>query len=187
MEYVHGSSLGGLLHDGRTFSVSEVARIGRQTALGLAAAHDARLIHRDIKPENILLDHDTLHVRVADFGVARAIDENFHLSQPGLLVGTPSYMSPEQVDGKPLTAASDLFALGSVLYTLCTGQLPFQAATISGLLHAVARKNPTPIRTLNPNIPEGLVQIIEKLHAKNHMDRFPSAAVVAECLRPWCE
>jgi len=185
MEYVHGLSLEDLLKQGKTFSVGEIARIGRQTALGLAAAHEARLIHRDIKPANLLLEEGTLHVRVADFGLARAIDEDFRLSQPGLLLGTPNYMSPEQVDGKTLTAASDLFSLGSVLYTLCTGQLPFQAETMSGLLHAVAEKFATPIRALNPDIPDGLVRIIEKLHAKNPKDRPPSAAALAELLQPW--
>lgn len=187
MEFVDGSSLGGLLEVGRTFSVSEIARIGRQTALGLAAAHEARLIHRDIKPDNILLEKGTLHVRVADFGLARAVDQDFHLSQPGLLLGTPNFMSPEQVDGKTVTAASDLFSLGSVLYTLCTGHLPFQAESLSGLLHAVAEKAPTPVRELNPKIPEGLTQILEKLHAKNPVDRPRSAAGVAESLKPWCE
>lgn len=186
MEYVQGASLSDLLDSGREFSVSEIARIGRQTALGLAAAHEARLIHRDIKPANILLEEKTLHVRVADFGLARAIDEDFHLSQPGLLLGTPNYMSPEQVDGSALTASSDLFSLGSVLYTMCTGQLPFHAETMLGLLHAVASKDPTPIHTLNPSIPGGLARLIEKLHAKSPADRPKSASDVAESLRHWC-
>ena len=185
MEYVHGSSLGDLIDEGRAFSIGEIARIGRQTALGLAAAHEARLIHRDIKPANILLEEGTLHVRVADFGLACAIDEEFHLSQQGLLLGTPNYMSPEQVDGNPLTSAADLFSLGSVLYTMCTGQLPFRAETLSGLLHAVAWKHPTPIQVLNPNIPIGLVRVIEKLHAKDPADRPPCASKVAEWLQHW--
>jgi len=185
MEFVPGSSLGDLLDDGRPFSLGEIARISRQTALGLAAAHEARLIHRDIKPANLLVEEGTLHVRVADFGLARAIDENLNLSHPGLLLGTPTYMSPEQVDDKPLTAASDLFSLGSVIYTLCTGQLPFQAQTMSGLLNAVALKTPTPIRELNSAIPEGLADIVEKLHAKNPAERPPSAFTVAASLEPW--
>jgi serine/threonine protein kinase len=185
MEYVHGSSLGDLLDDGRTFSVGEIARIGRQTALGLAAAHEARLVHRDIKPANILLENGTLHVRVADFGLARATDASFNISQPGILLGTPNYMSPEQVDGKMVTAASDLFSLGSVLYAMCTGNLPFQGETLSGLLYAVAEARPTPIGALNPDIPLGMVLVIEKLHAKNPLNRPPSAAAVAESLQPW--
>ena len=140
MEYVDGASLADLLEQGRKFSVAEIAGIGRQAALGLAAAHEARLIHRDVKPDNILIEEGPLRVRVADFGLARALDEDFRISQPGLLVGTPNYMSPEQVDGKPLSAASDLFSLGSVLYTLCTGSVPFQSETMSGLLRAPSRK-----------------------------------------------
>lgn len=185
MEYVPGASLSDLLDQGQKFSVSEIARIGRQTALGLAAAHEARLIHRDIKPANILLEEKTLHARVADFGLARALDEDFHLSQPGMLLGTPNYMSPEQVDGKALTAASDLFSLGSVLYTMCTDQLPFQAPTLTGLLNAIATKQPIPIRSINPSIPVGLARVIEKLHSKDPNDRPKSAAEVADLLQQW--
>jgi len=115
------------------------------------------------------------------------MDEDFHLSQKGLLIGTPNFMSPEQVDGSTLTPASDLFSLGSVLYTLCTGELPFQAETMSGLLHAVADKNPTSIRGLNPNIPEGLADVIEKMHEKDPQRRIPTAAAVAQLLKPWCK
>jgi HD-like signal output (HDOD) protein len=187
MECVEGASLQDLLEQGRTFSIAEIARIGRQTALGLAAAHEARLIHRDIKPANILLEAKTLRARVADFGLARAVDEDFNLSQPGLLLGTPYFMSPEQVDGATLTAATDLFSLGSVLYALCTGQLPFDADTMSGLLYAVAEKTTTPINLLNPHVPAGLVAVIERLHQKDPAARFPSADAVAQALKPWCD
>ncbi len=187
MEYVHGSSLQECLDDRRNFTTSEIARIGRQTALGLGAAHDLHLVHRDVKPGNILLEQGSQRVCVTDFGLVRAMDQDFRLSQQGLLIGTPNFMSPEQVDGKPLTPASDLFSLGSVLYTLCTGQLPFVTETMSGLLHAIAEKNPTPIRELNPSVPEGLVRVIEKMQAKNPAERLLSAAAVAEALKPWCE
>ena len=147
--------------------MDEIARIGRETALGLAAAHEMRLIHRDVKPANLLVEDGKGGVRIADFGLARALDQNFKISQNGLLVGTPLYMSPEQVDGKPLTPASDLFSLGSVLYTLCTGQPPFAADSMSGILLAVAEKQPAPMRIINPEIPEWLARVIEKLHAKD--------------------
>ncbi|HLN26723.1 MAG TPA: HDOD domain-containing protein [Gemmataceae bacterium] len=187
MEYVRGTSLEDQLEASKTFSIREIAQIGRQSALGLAAAHALRLIHRDIKPANILLEEGTHKVRITDFGLARAMDEDFHLSQKGLLIGTPNFMSPEQVDGKTLTPASDLFGLGSVLYTLCTGELPFQAETMSGLLCAVAERSPTPIRGLNPNIPEGLAEVIEKMHEKDPLKRIPTATAVAELLKPWCK
>jgi len=181
MEYVPGRSLQDRLDSGASFSVAEVVSIARQTALGLAAAHDLRLIHRDIKPANILLEQTSQRVRITDFGLARALDHDPKVSRSGTLTGTPLYMSPEQVDGKALTPASDLFSLGSVLYTLCAGRPPFAAETMSGLLHAVAEKTPPPIASFNPAIPEWLTQIIEKLHAKNPAERFASAADVAEC------
>jgi HD-like signal output (HDOD) protein/tRNA A-37 threonylcarbamoyl transferase component Bud32 len=183
MEYVCGASLEDLLKQGRVYTGQEIARIGRQTALGLAAAHGAHLIHRDVKPANILIDEYTGYVRVADFGLARALDVDMHISLPGLLVGTPLYMSPEQVDGKPLTSASDLFSLGSVLYTLCTGEPPFHSETMSGLLCAVADKEPMPIGTLNPSIPEWLIRVIQSLHAKDPAARPADAATVAEMLQ----
>lgn len=182
MEYVSGRSLQDLLDSGKRFTVDEIVRIGRQTALGLAAAHEMRLIHRDIKPANILLENTRNSVRIADFGLARALDQEFNISQNGLLVGTPLYMSPEQVDGKPLTPATDLFSLGSVLYALCTGQPPFAADSMSGILLAVAEKQPIPMGILNSQIPDWLIAVIEKLHAKNPQDRFESAAALAEYL-----
>lgn len=181
MEYVDGISLEDLLLE-RRLTVPEIAKIGRQAALGLAAAHAARLIHRDIKPANILLEEQNLHARVADFGLARAVDEDLNLSKPGMLLGTPNYMSPEQVDGRPLTFASDLFSLGSVLYEMCTGRPPFRADAMSALLHAIALKSPPPIRELNPEIPEGLCRIVSRLHEKDPQRRFASATDVAAAL-----
>ncbi|HZZ79569.1 MAG TPA: HDOD domain-containing protein, partial [Gemmataceae bacterium] len=185
MEFVPGQSLEDMINGGHTFSIGEIARISRQVALGLAAAHEARLVHRDVKPANILVERDSLHTRIADFGLARALDQDSNLSQPGLLLGTPNFMSPEQVDGKPLTPASDLFSLGSVLYTLCTSTLPFNAPSLSGLLCAVVEQTPMPIRKLNPAIPPAMAEIVEKLHAKKPADRFASAANVASSLIPW--
>jgi eukaryotic-like serine/threonine-protein kinase len=179
MELVEGISLQDHLKAHRIFSPTEVARIGYQSALGLAAAHAMRLIHRDIKPANLLLDNSTQSIRITDFGLVRAVDQDFALSQCGNLLGTPLYMSPEQIDGKPLTTASDLFSLGSVLYTLGTGQVPFQAESLSQLLDAVAEQTPPPIQSRNPKFPRWLSQAIEKLHAKNPADRFSSASALA--------
>jgi serine/threonine-protein kinase len=183
MEYVPGISLQERLDSHKKITVEEIIRIGRQIALGLAAAHDLRLIHRDIKPANILLEEGTQSVRITDFGLARALDGYTDISQKGLLLGTPLFMSPEQVDGKPLAPASDLFSLGSVLYLLCTGKHPFIATSLTKLLRAIAENTPPPIRSLNPDIPEWLAQLIQKLHAKHPQDRFLSAGKVADCLR----
>ncbi len=187
MEYVAGVSLQDRVEKKHPFSVPEIAKIGGQSAMGLSAAHELRLIHRDIKPANILIEEETQIAHITDFGLARAMDEDFQLSQPGMLVGTPNFMSPEQVDGKRLTPASDLFSLGSVLYVLCTGRLPFPAQTMSELLHAVAEKDPVAIRDLNPDIPGGMAELVSKLHSKNPAERYPSAAAVAESLRAWCD
>lgn len=183
MEYVPGQSLQGHLDAGAVFGIPDIVRIGHQSALGLAAAHELRMIHRDVKPANLLLEQPSQRVRVTDFGLARAMDHDYQISQQGLLIGTPIFMSPEQVDGKPLTAASDLFSLGTVLYTLCAGKHPFSAETFSGLLHAVAEKTPTPVQELNPAVPTPLAKLIEGLHIKDPAARFGPASQVAKQLR----
>jgi HD-like signal output (HDOD) protein/predicted Ser/Thr protein kinase len=185
MEYIEGDSLQARLDDSRIQTVADIARLGREIALGLSAAHKLRVIHRDIKPANILIENNTARARVTDFGLARILDHDFNLSQNGMLLGTPLYMSPEQADGKRLTSASDLFSLGSVLYTLCTRQLPFQAESMSGLLNAIATREPVPILELNSAIPPDLVKLIEKLHAKDPAHRVGSAEEVAEELLPF--
>ncbi len=183
MEYVPGTSLQDRLHSGAAFAVDEITRIGRQIALGLAAAHDLRLIHRDIKPANILLEHATQSVRITDFGLARAIDCDLNLSQQGVLLGTPLFMSPEQIDGQPLTPATDLFSLGSILYTLCAGGYPFPPTSLSKLLRSIAEDSPAPLRSRNSLVPAWLASLIEQLMAKDPADRIRSAAELAERLR----
>ncbi len=182
MEYVEGKSLQDYLDNGVDLTVADVARVGRQTALGLAAAHDLRIIHRDIKPANLILGDAGRRVRITDFGVARAMDMEVSVSQQGTVVGTPTFMSPEQIDGQTLTPASDLFSLGSVLYTLCTGRHPFAAESFTALLNAVAQKTPTPIREINPAVPDWLVDLVGKLHIKDPTTRFGPASAVAAYL-----
>ncbi len=107
---------------------TEILRIGLQIADGLAAAHKQGLVHRDIKPSNILLENGVERVKITDFGLARAMDD-VSFTQTGLIAGTPQYMSPEQAMGERLDARSDLFSLGSVLYSMCTGRPAFRAPT----------------------------------------------------------
>ncbi len=154
-----------------------------QTAAGLAAAHAQGLVHRDIKPANILLENGVERVKITDFGLARAADDA-SLTQTGVVAGTPQYMSPEQAEGKPLDHRTDLFSLGSVLYAMCTGRPPFRASGTMAVLKRVCEDTPPPIREINPEIPEWLVAIIDKLHAKEPADRFQSAAEVADAARP---
>ena len=183
MECVPGRSLQDWLDSGRVFTVPEILRTGYQLACGLAAAHALRLIHRDIKPANVLLEDQTERVRISDFGLARDVNDTSHLTADGDLIGTPLYMSPEQVDGHQLGAATDLFSMGSLLYMLCTGQAPFQGPTIFALLMAIPMQTPRAIRDLNPKVPEWLATFIGSLHAKKPADR-PTAAAAAAFLAP---
>jgi serine/threonine protein kinase len=186
MEYVAGLSLQQRLNRGGPPSVEEIVRIGRQTAAGLAAAHARGVIHRDIKPANILLEAGTGRVRITDFGLARAVDDA-SLTQRGVLAGTPQYMAPEQARGEELDHRADLFSLGSVLYILCTGRSPFRAANTLAVLKRVCEDEPTPVRDINPGIPDWLEDVIARLHAKAPEDRFQSAAEVAELFASYLE
>jgi serine/threonine protein kinase len=178
MEYIRGVSLQERIERTGPLGLKEILRIGSQAARGLAAAHAQGLIHRDIKPGNILLENGIERVKLTDFGLARAGNEA-SLTTTGVLAGTPGYMAPEQARGEVLDSRSDLFSLGSVLYTLCTGRPPFRAHTTLAVLKRVCEDTPAPIPNFNPDIPDWLVAVVEKLHAKDPADRFQSAAEAA--------
>jgi serine/threonine protein kinase len=181
MQYVRGRSLQQRLDHAGPLPLPEIVQIGAQAAAGLAAAHAKGLIHRDIKPANILLEDETGRAKITDFGLARAADAE-SLTQTGTVAGTPQYMAPEQAAGEALDSRADLFSLGSVLYAMATGQAPFTASTTAGVLRRVADAQPQPVRDLNPQIPDWLVEIITALHAKDPTERFPSAAELADLL-----
>jgi serine/threonine-protein kinase len=132
-------------------------RIGMQVAAGLAAAHAQGLVHRDIKPANILLENGVQRVKITDFGLARAANEA-HSSEGQFLVGTPLYMSPEQARGEPTDHRTDLFSLGSLLYTLCAGRPPFQADTTAEVLKFVCEDRPPPSARSTPRSRSGSVR-----------------------------
>ncbi len=181
MAYIRGGSLQKRLDREGPLSTVEILRIGSQVAAGLAAAHEQGLIHRDIKPENILLEEGVERVTLTDFGLARAVDDT-SVTREGTIAGTPQYMSPEQARGEPVDQRSDLFSLGSVLYTLCTGRPPFRAESSYGVMRRISDERATPIRELNPDIPTWLVGIIEKLMSKEKDQRFDFASEVRELL-----
>jgi serine/threonine protein kinase len=181
MEYVRGLSLQQRLEKAGPLKLKEILRIGVQIASGLAAAHAQGLVHRDIKPANILLENGVERVKITDFGLARAANDA-SLTQSGVVAGTPHYMAPEQARGEAVDHRADLFSLGTVLYSLCTGRVPFQADTVVAVLYNVCQETPRPIQDLNPEIPAWLVQITARLHAKDKAGRFQSAAEVAELL-----
>jgi serine/threonine-protein kinase len=179
MPYIRGTSLQKRLDSSGPLGAAEILRIGRQVAAGLAAAHAQGLVHRDIKPANILLEDGVERLKITDFGLARAADDA-SLTRSGVIAGTPQFMSPEQARGDLIDARSDLFSLGSVLYALCTGHPPFRAETSFGILRRITDDLPRPIRELNPEIPEWLADLINKLHAKDRANRFETASDVAQ-------
>jgi anti-sigma factor RsiW len=183
MQYVAGRSLAERLRGDGPLPVPDVLRIGQQIALGLAAAHAQGLVHRDVKPANVLLENGTDRVKLTDFGLARAAEgEGERLTQSGCVPGTPAYMSPEQADGRTVDARSDLFSLGTVLYELCTGQLPFRGKSYPAVLRSVACDEPRPVREWNPEVPVALAAVIGRLHAKDAGARYQTADEVAAVL-----
>ena len=181
MEFVDGPSLQARLDAEGFLQLNQILRIGVQVASGLAAAHAQGLVHRDIKPGNILLEKGMERVKLTDFGLARAADD-VSMTREGTVVGTPQYMSPEQARGESVDQSSDLFSLGSVLYTLATGRPPFRAESSYGVMRKIIDDSPTAIRDLNPEIPDWLCAIVERLMAKKKEDRFQTIAEVRELL-----
>ena len=182
MEHVEGETLQQRLDRSGPLEPEEAVRIGRQIALGLAAAHATGVVHRDIKPANILLEKgDPPLVKISDFGIARTADDA-SLTEHGYIVGTPQYMSPEQATGAEVDQRSDLFSLGSVLYTMVVGRTPFRASKPLTVLKRIVEDSPRSPRQVNPAVGKGLSAVIARLHAKSPADRYASALEVAQAL-----
>jgi hypothetical protein len=180
MEYVPGGSLQQRLDRGGALPVAEAVRIAAGLAAGLAAAHANGLIHRDVKPGNVLLEAETGRVKLTDFGLVQ--EEQGAVSQTDVLAGTPLYMSPEQARGERVDARSDLFSLGSVLYAMCSGRPPFSGRNPLAVLRQISEAAPTPLKRVNPAIPDWLGELIARLHARDPASR-PAAAEVARILQ----
>jgi hypothetical protein len=183
MPLLQGESLNDRLQREPRLPVSEVLRISRETAVGLAAAHDRGLIHRDIKPANLWLEANSGRVKLLDFGLARAAAENSNLTATGAILGTPAYMSPEQASGKAVDGRTDLFSLGCVMYRLTTGELPFKGSDPISTLMAVAMEQPPAPIQLNAEVPPALSRLVMELLAKSPADRLASARDVIGQLR----
>ena len=183
MEFVEGRSLKEVLESGNRVSLATAAEIVRQAADALAAAHRSGVIHRDIKPGNVMLTRAGT-VKITDFGIAR-IDQS-QRTRTGVLVGSPGYMSPEQLSGKQVDGRTDVFSLGSVLYELATGAGPFDAERPEDVLqlmtNIVSRPHQPPSRA-NPEVPASIDAIVERALAKDPAKRYPTAAAMAVDLR----
>jgi WD40 repeat protein/tRNA A-37 threonylcarbamoyl transferase component Bud32 len=185
MELLDGMPLNRWLEQVPRPAVAEVVRLGREMALGLAAAHARGLIHRDVKPGNIWLESrpgqpSAPRVKLLDFGLVRAAADDVHLTRSGAVVGTPAYMAPEQARGETVDARCDLFSLGCVLYRLLTGRKPFQGETTMALLASLATNSPAPVRELNPEVAAALSDLVMRLLAKDPAARPASARAVAD-------
>ncbi|MCE9566435.1 MAG: serine/threonine protein kinase [Planctomycetes bacterium] len=179
MQLINGESLEQRLKRVGKLPPVEVARLGMQAAAGLAAAHAGGLIHRDIKPGNILLEAPSDRVKLTDFGLARAV-EDVKLTRTGFVAGSPLYMAPEQARGDDVDHRADLFSLGSVLYEAATGTPPFEAKTPLAVLRRVSDEIPRSLAEVDPEIPDWLSEIVDKLLAKDAGNRQQTAAEVAE-------
>lgn len=183
MPLLQGCSLEESLRAARgPLPLSQVLKIGREVAEGLACAHGHGLVHRDIKPANLWLDENSGgRVRILDFGLARG-QEDPNLTQSGAILGTPAYMAPEQARGEVVDGRADLFSLGVVLYRLSTGQPPFKGADSVSTLISVAADQPPSPRLLNPSIPHNVSELVMKLLAKDRAQRPNSAREVVQTL-----
>jgi serine/threonine protein kinase len=181
MEYVEGLTVRDLLDQRGRLEVSSTLAIARQLAESLEVAHGQGVIHRDIKPQNMLLDADGV-LKVMDFGVARLAERTSTLTEAGLIIGTPSYMAPEQLLADSIDARADLYAVGVVLFECLTGRLPFEARSTISLVAKVLNDPPPPPLDLNVEIPPPLSGLVLDLLAKKPDDRVQSARELSERL-----
>jgi TolB-like protein/Tfp pilus assembly protein PilF len=185
MPYIEGESLRDRLTRERQLPIADAVRLTREAALALDFAHRQGVVHRDIKPENILLvDGQAL---VADFGIARAIERGAgpQLTETGVSIGTPAYMSPEQsVGDKALDARTDIYSLGTVLYEMLAGETPFSAPTAQAMIARRITETPRPLQQLRETVPDAVAQAAARALAKAPADRFATAAEFARALDP---
>jgi serine/threonine protein kinase len=189
MEYVDGDSLSTILERDQTLDPRRAIDIARQIADGLSAAHELGLIHRDLKPDNVIVAsrrNGRETAKVVDFGIAKAVSDapQDSLTRSGLVIGTPEYMSPEQLLGDPVDARSDIYALGCMLYQMLTGVRPFDAESRELMLRRRLHEPPPHIRDLMPELPRRLDTLIAHMLARTPGDRISSAAEVSTQLDP---
>jgi WD40 repeat protein len=181
MRYVDGGTLAALLGGGR-LSIERAIQVVSQIGEALGYAHQHGVIHRDIKPANVLIGSDG-NIFLSDFGIAKVVEATLHLTGEGYMIGTPTYMAPEQVQSQPVDARTDIYALGILLYQAVTGEVPFVADTAISMALMHVHASPRPPRQLNPAIPEALEQAILRAIEKAPADRFQTAEAMVAALR----
>ncbi|MGN2392112.1 serine/threonine-protein kinase [Pelomicrobium sp. G1] len=181
MELLEGQDLKSLLAPKKPLPIPQALDIAAQVADGLAYAHEHEVVHRDVKPANLMITRSGL-VKIMDFGIARMRASEIR-TQTGVLLGSPSYLSPEQVLGKRADHRSDIFSLGIVLYEMLTGERPFTGAEITAIMYQIVHLSPRAPSVLNPEVPEILNFVVAKALAKSPEDRYQDAREFATDLR----
>ena len=184
MALVKGESLAARIVREPRPTFEYIAHLLEQVADALAYAHACGVVHRDVKPDNVLIDTESGRPMVTDFGIARAAESGSRLTQTGIAVGTPAFMSPEQATGeREIDGRSDIYSLGVVGYLMLTGRLPFEATTTPAMLMKHVSETPMPIRAVRPDAPHTLVEILERCLAKQPQDRWDNALQLRDVLR----
>ncbi len=181
MDYLRGTPLADYCKPDRLLSVAEVLEVAAQVAEALGYAHGHNVVHRDIKPANIIYDQENGIAKVTDFGVACVTDSS--KTKTGTILGSPSYMSPEQLAGRRVDGRSDIFSLGTTVFQLLTGQLPFAGDSLATLMYRIANDRHPDIRTLRPDLPACASRLVNKALQKEPERRYQSGAKFAEALR----
>lgn len=181
MEYLRGEHLNGYTRKDNLLPPKQVLQLMARTADALGYAHDKKVVHRDIKPANIMFEPESDTVKVTDFGIARITDTS--KTKTGIVLGTPSYMSPEQLSGQKVDGRTDLFSLGVTIYQLLTGELPFKADSLGSLMFKITSEEPTPLKSSRPELPDDIEEVIFALLEKEPRDRTQTGAEAAELLR----
>jgi len=180
MDFVKGEPMNHYTKPENLLGYFELLEIISKVADALKFAHDNAIVHRDIKPSNILYNRATKTVKVSDFGIARIADSK--QTQTGVVMGSPSFMSPEQIRGERLTGKSDIFSLGVSLYQLLTGELPFKGENLPGLAYAITHAKQKSIKEFNASIPQSVTRIVNKALQKESVNRFADAGIMAETI-----
>lgn len=182
MEFIEGRELAQLFDERTPFDLASAVRIVCDLLEALAYAHDHGVVHRDVKPANVMIDRAG-RVKLTDFGVARLVDSNADRTLPGTMVGTPSYMSPEQVQGLAVGSRTDLFAVGIVLYQFLTGSRPFSGGGPWEIQRQIVHDQPRAPSMVNPSLPTALDAVMQRALAKDPHDRYPDARTFAADLQ----